>query len=164
MDYPSWYKRISQPFRSPGAARALGVLDRVLVYAFAAVYIGLLAVLLFTGNAFLARALIVPAITFALTTALRMLVNRPRPYEAHDIDPVIHKDTQGKSMPSRHMTSAVIIAFTCCIYLPALGIALFCACACIAFTRIVGGVHYPTDIAAAIGVGLACGILGFLVP
>lgn len=163
MDYPSWYKKISQPFRAPGVARALNVLDRALVYAFAVAYVALLAILFATSNGFLLRAFAVPAATFAVISAVRALVNRPRPYTSHDIDPIIAKETRGKSMPSRHMASATIIAFAFCRCWPAIGAALFAGCACIAFTRIVGGVHYPTDIAVAFAAALACGVIGFMV-
>lgn len=163
MNYTEWYTHITRPFRRDGAARAIGMLDRALVVGFALAYVALLIILIVTGNSNLVRAVIVPAATFALVTVLRIAINRPRPYEAHDIDALVQKDTHGKSMPSRHMSSAVIIAFTYSMVWPLWGGILFAACACIAFTRIVGGVHYPTDIAAAIAIGLVCGAVGFFV-
>jgi len=163
MDYSAWHEKITQPFRTPRTMKVLAALDRALVIGFAAAYVALLAFLLVTGDGFLARAFIVPAVTFALVTGARLAVNRLRPYEAHDIDPLITKDTRGKSMPSRHMASATIIAFTFCLVWPIAGTALFVACACVAFTRIIGGVHYPTDILAAVACALACGAVGFFV-
>ena len=58
--------------------------------------------------------------------------------------------------------SAVIIALTYGQFTVAGCIALSVACIGIAFTRIVGGVHYPTDIVAAIALSLACGLIGFM--
>ena len=163
MEYSEWYARIAGPFRGPGASRALGALDRALVYGFAGAYVVFLVVLFATGNGLLLRGFAVPAVTFALVTALRLLINRPRPYEAHGIQPIIAKDTQGKSLPSRHMASATIIAFAFFQAWPVVGIVLFFGCALIAFTRIVGGVHYPTDIVAAVAISLICGAIGFFV-
>ena len=160
MDYSTWYQRISQPFRERGAARAIGFADRALVIAFAVAYILLLVVLFATGSPSLGQAIVVPAATFAIVTVIRALVNRPRPYEAHRIDPLVAKDTRGKSMPSRHMASATIITFSYCLVFPVVGGMLCAGCIGIAFTRIVGGVHYPSDIAAAVALALACGAAG----
>ena len=162
MDYTQRYERISRPFRTAGATRALNAVDRALVYVFAVAYIVLLALLAIQGDARIVRAVIVPAITFALVSALRLAINRPRPYEACAIDPLVEKDTHGKSMPSRHMASAVVIACTFLWVCPAAGIALLAGCACIALTRVIGGVHYPSDIAAAAAIGLACAAIGYL--
>ena len=162
MDYTQCYERISQPFRTAGATRALNVIDRALVYVFAAAYVVLLALLAIQGDARILRALAVPAVTFALVTALRLAFNRPRPYEACAIDSLVEKDTRGKSMPSRHMASAVVIACTFLWIWPPIGAVLLVGCACIAFTRIVGGVHYPSDIAAATAIALAFAAIGYL--
>lgn len=165
MDYQTWYERISAPFRSNAASRAINVLDRALVYVIAAVYIVTLVYLFATGDGRFWRALIVPAITFALVTFARIAINAPRPYELYAIDPIIHKDTIGKSMPSRHLASAVIIACALAWLHPVGGLIAFVACAVVAFTRLVGGVHFPRDIIAAIAVSALCGIIGFvLVP
>ena len=163
MDYSEWYKRIAAPFRRNAGARFLEMLDKLLVVGFVAAYAVLLAVLLATGDSRLLGAIVVPGATYAIARAVRTLVNRPRPYEACDIDPLIKKDTHGKSMPSLHMTCAAIIAIACFQVWPVGGSVLFCACICIAFTRIVGGVHYPTDIVASIALAVLCGAIGFSV-
>ena len=163
--YEQWYENISAPSRSVRAARTLRMLDKGLVYALALVYFVLLGWLASTGDARLARAIAVPAATFVTVTVLRAFLDMPRPYETCAIDPIIHKDTRGKSLPSRHVASAVIIA--CAILwvnLPC-GIVAMAACAVLAFTRIVGGVHFPRDVAAAVGLALACALIGFvLIP
>lgn len=163
MDYSSWYERISRPFRTEGASRALNAADRGLVALFAVAYVALLAALALHRDPRLLKALLVPAATFALTSLVRGALNRPRPYEKPGIDPVISKDTQGKSMPSRHMASATVIACTFAWILPPLGAALLATCACVAFIRIVGGVHFPSDIAVAAAVGLAVALIGYVV-
>ncbi len=165
MDYQAWYERISAPFRGEAAVRAVNVLDRALVYLIAAAYIIAFVYLAATGDSRFWRALIVPAVTFALVTVARKALNAPRPYELHDIDPIIHKDTRGKSLPSRHLASAVIIACALAWLNPFAGALAFAACVVVAFTRLVGGVHFPRDIAAAIAVSALCGLVGFvLIP
>ncbi len=162
--YADWYEHISAPWRAhPRARRALAVLDRGLVYLIAAVYLGTLMWLCVRQDVRVVRAALVPAATFALVTVVRSAVNEPRPYETYAVDPLIHKDTHGKSFPSRHLASAVIIACALTWLLPPAGIAAFVACAVVAYCRIVGGVHYPRDVVAAALIALACGALGFFV-
>ena len=158
-------ENISKPFRSEGAAKAINGLDRWLVYGIALVYLGLLAYLAFTLDMRAIRFALVPAIAFAVTTLIRSAINAPRPYEQFDIDPIIHKSTQGKSLPSRHVASATIIA--CALYwmnVP-LGFVAFAACIIVSTTRIIGGVHFPRDVFAAIALALVIGVVGFaLIP
>lgn len=166
-DYPSWYERISAPWRArPGAARVMNALDKGLVAAVAAAYIGVLVWLLMLlatqGDARFWRALLVPAVSFVLVSAARSAINAPRPYEQYDINPIIKKDTHGKSFPSRHLFSAAIIACALWWVSPALGAPAFAACIAVAFCRIVGGVHFPRDIAGAFAFALTFGAIGFI--
>ena len=163
MDYKTWYESISKHFRSKGAKRAVNIADKALVYVIAAAYLLVLAWLAISGDERLWRMGAVPLFTFALVSTIRIKVNSPRPYELYDIDPVIPKDTSGKSMPSRHLASAVIIACALTWLNPAWGIPSFIASAIVACTRIIGGVHFPRDIAAAIAISLACGLIGFAI-
>lgn len=162
--YADFYEHIAAPWRArPRACRALSVLDRGLVYLIAAVYLGTLVWLGVHQDARVVRATLVPAATFIVVTVMRAVVNEPRPYETYSIDPLINKDTHGKSFPSRHLASAVIIACALFWLSPAVGTGAFVACAVVAYCRIVGGVHYPRDIVAAALIALFCGALGFVV-
>ena len=166
MHYPDWYRNISAPFRGDVAVQTINVLDRVLVVAVAGIYVAAIVIMMVTGDAMRAlRVIVVPAITFALITYLRERYNAPRPYELYDIDPIIIKDTAGKSMPSRHVASAVIIAFALSWVHLDWGVIAFVASAIVAFTRIVGGVHFPRDVMAGAAIAAVCGIVGFvLIP
>ena len=161
MDYERTYERISRPFRNETAMRALGLLDKGLVYLIALAYIATLVWLFATGDTRAWKVLAVPAATFAITTLIRALVNAPRPYESARIDPLIQKDTQGKSFPSRHVASGVAIACAFLYLNPLAGSFALIACAAVCFTRIVGGVHFPRDVVAAVLIATACGIIGF---
>lgn len=183
--YSEWYQHISAPFRgSTSAPKVLNALDKGLVAIIAAAYLGTLAwlaievlwgVKLLTTEssatptlAIFLRALLVPALSFVIISALRTSMNKPRPYEEFDIDPLIKKDTVGKSFPSRHLFSAVIISCTFC-WLAAIGVVapmwcvlMFVACMIVAFCRLVGGVHFPRDIVGAVAFALAFALIGFV--
>ena len=163
MDYSDWYRKASAPFRGNAGERALPALDRTLVYMVAAAYIATLAFLALNSDARFWKALLVPAATFAITSIIRNAIDAPRPYERFGIDPLIEKGTKGKTMPSRHMTSATIIACTLGWLCWPAGIIGAVVCTLIAFTRIIGGVHFPRDIIAAVITALLCALLGFLV-
>ena len=164
MYYPDWYKQLSASFRTEMAEQAIIVLDKSLVAIIAVVYVIACAWLIISGDFLRAlRMVAVPAFTFGLVTFLRARWDTPRPYELYDIDPIIHKDTQGKSMPSRHIASAVIIACALTWLHLDWGVLAFVACFAVAFTRIVGGVHFPQDVAVAAAISLVCGIVGFVI-
>ncbi len=165
MQYQKWYTQISEPFRSEAAQGVINVLDRGLVYLIAAAYIATLIYLGATGDLRFWRMLVIPGGVFVLVTAMRIMINAPRPYEEFNIDPIIKKETVGESLPSRHVASAVIIG---CAFLwlnPIAGIATLIASVIVAFTRIVGGVHYPRDIVVSFILALAFAFIGFvLIP
>ena len=60
--------------------------------------------LFFTNNPLLLETIIRPCIAFTVVTIFRKIINRKRPYEAMDIEPLI-KHKQGESFPSRHTVS-----------------------------------------------------------
>lgn len=109
------------------------------------------------------RILFVPASCFILASALRILIDRKRPYEKDGITPLKPKTTKGKSFPSRHVVSAFVIAVTILRYLPWAGIALLISGAILAYTRFAEGVHYPSDLLFGALFGTAFGLLAFIV-
>ena len=160
--YETWYERISSRFEDPGAARLLRIADKALVYIVAVAFVGTATWLAATGNAGFVRFVCVPAATFVIATVLRAAINAPRPYERFRIRPVLDPDTRGKSLPSRHVESAAAIA---CAFLwlnPVAGIVAWIAAAAIACVRVIGGVHFPHDVFAAVALAIACAAIGFL--
>lgn len=112
----------------------------------------------------LATVIFVPAVVFVCITVFRHVVNRPRPYEKFQRQPLIPKETHGKSFPSRHVGSAAVIGITVCMATPffCLGISLLFATAIMAVLRVISGVHFISDVLAGYFVGVIGGILGML--
>lgn len=184
MDYADWYAKASRPFRGRVATWLVRVLDAGLVGVFVAEYMNALygagywqwamstlnyPVMEVPPRTSLAALVVVPLAAFVLASVLRAKLNRPRPYEAHDIKPLFARDLvqqrkSGRSLPSRHMTCAVIIAVSFCLVYPPGPLVIpiqALLCAGVAFTRIIGGVHFPRDVIAATALALACGLVGF---
>ena len=96
-----------------------------------------------------------PAVSFILLSVFRWVLNAPRPYEIFGADPVIKKDTKGKSFPSRHVFSMFVIAVTVLYFCPVPGIVLVAAGVLMAAARVAGGVHFPADVIAGAVAGAA---------
>ena len=163
--YPNWYAKVSAPFRSAMGAEAIRLLDRALVLLIAVAYVVAMAFLAITDDPHFLRMLIVPAVVLVVVSALRQAINAPRPYELYDIDPILEKDTQGKSLPSRHVACATIIACGLAWFHADWGVIALIAAAGVAFTRIVGGVHFPRDVIVGAALAIVCALVGFvLIP
>lgn len=90
-----------------------------------------------------------PSIAFIILTIFRKLVNRKRPYEIYNYEPLLsHKS--GQSFPSRHTLSAVIIALVCYDIHMILGIVMLILAIIIALSRIIAGLHHISDVIVAI--------------
>ena len=138
-NYADFYAKITNPIRkNPRAVHSLGHINRLLTAVMYLVY-PLLLIYLFLKQQ-----------------------SQPRPYEAWQINPLIQKDTQGQSMPSRHVFSATIISMAVLRLNPILGILFLVLSLVIAICRVIGGVHYPHDVAAGYLIGIICGLLLFL--
>ncbi len=168
--YKEYYERISKRWREkPNGSLLLSGIDNGLRGFVASLYFILLIWLVLNQSPLLLRAILVPLVTFVVVSVWRATINWKRPYEVHDINLLIKKDTQGKSMPSRHMASATIIACTL-LWVATITnntlvwvLELFASLSCvaIAYVRIVGGVHFPRDIAVGAITAIVFALVGF---
>ena len=144
MNYKQFYDKISGPLRP--YAKVLGGLNKAITRTF---YL-LFPIVLIMGEGF-----------FLLSLG-RSLYNRPRPYQTWDIQPLIKKDSLGKSFPSRHVFSATTIAMFTLLLNPWLGGTMLFLAAILAILRVLGGVHYPSDVLAGYVIGILVGLLLYL--
>lgn len=107
------------------------------------------------------RLLWVPASWLVLVSLLRRLINRPRPYESGGFPPLLPKHSSGCSFPSRHAFSVFIIAATAWEVWPPAGVGLGIVGVGLCAVRVIGGVHYPSDVAVGAAIGLAAGALNY---
>lgn len=63
------------------------------------------------------------------------------------------------SFPSGHSASAFAFATGACGELPALAPLLFPLAGIVAYSRVHAGVHYPSDVAAGVAIGIGSGLL-----
>ncbi|MGN1279093.1 MAG: phosphatase PAP2 family protein [Limosilactobacillus sp.] len=169
-DYASFYRRLSAPLRRhPRWITALRFANRAIEVIMYGAYLLMLAGL--AGRGFrqgagalapLWRVVLVPGAGFVLLSLVRQRLNVPRPYEQWPIDPLISREKTGDSFPSRHVFSATVIAMAALWLDWRWGLFLLMLALLLAVIRVVGGVHYPRDVAAGLVCGLMVGGLLFL--
>ena len=158
------YERWSAPIaRHPNGPAALNRVNFLLTRLCYVCYPLSLLLLALQRDGRFWRVLLVPGVSFVLISLLRRGINRPRPYETLDIHPLIHKDTHGKSFPSRHVFSVFVIDMAFWYLCPPLGGVFLAVGLVLAAVRVLGGVHYPSDVLAGALMAAAAGAVGFWV-
>ena len=160
------YIKITQPFRdNPKMARGIHIANKICTLSMYLAYPLFVLYMFWMKDAYVARVLIVPSNSFIILSVFRYLVNRPRPYEKFDIPPVIAKDTKGKSFPSRHVFSAMVIAMTFLLASPWswLGVVFVVVAVLLAIVRVLSGVHYVSDVVAGGMFAVVAAVVGYIV-
>ena len=171
--YTDFYSKITRPFRQrPWAVRALNAADKILaggIFLFYPVMLVTLFRQAVEAGMSIAQAgravmpdVLVPGIAFAVLSAVRGRINAKRPYEEWPIEALIRRDGSGHSMPSRHVFSATVIAMCALRHNLYTGAVLLILAGVIAAIRVLGGVHYPKDVAAGYLTGVAAGLVLWL--
>ncbi len=119
-------------------------------------YLCMLAILLVEGDAG-----VTPVINMALagltgTVLYKWLKGktlRPRPYEVHQDIWLTGRPLDRFSFPSGHTLHAVTFTLVALHYYPELGWLLLPFTAMVAFSRVVLGLHYPSDVLAGALIG-----------
>jgi undecaprenyl-diphosphatase len=114
------------------------------------------------------RAAVKPAIVMALTGALGVLVYallkrvfvRERPFITHAAIDRGAAPLDRYSFPSGHTLHAVSFTWQACAHFPDLAWVLVPLAALIAGSRVVLGLHYPSDVLAGAAIGAALAELG----
>lgn len=94
-------------------------------------------------------------VALTLYKALKRWTRRPRPFAADGRITAWIAPLDEFSFPSGHTLHAVSFTLVALAYYPWLAIALIPFSACIAVSRVVLGMHYPSDVLAATGIGCA---------
>ena len=157
------YRKISAWFHRHPVFMGITVwCERYLPFLMYITYPFCLAVLILCWDPHFWSMFFVPLIVFLLVTILRKRIGRKRPYEALDIIPLVAKERNGQSFPSRHAASAVIIAVSFFSLNLWLGAAAMVVASLIVVSRPLCGLHYWGDVLGGALLSLAIGIPGFL--
>lgn len=121
------------------------------------VWYALIALLpLFGGDVGLLAALHLSALALtnvALYRSLKRWTRRPRPFRRHEGIVAWVAPLDEFSFPSGHTLHAVSFTLVACWYVPWLAIVLVPFAVLVALSRVVLGLHYPSDVLAATVIG-----------
>lgn len=160
------YVNITQPFRdNPKMARGIHMANKICTLSMYLAYPLLIFYMFWMRDAYVARVIMVPLDSFIILSVFRYFVDRPRPYEKFEVPPVIAKDTKGKSFPSRHVFSAMVIAMTFLLASPWswLGVLFVVVAVLLAIVRVLSGVHFISDVVAGAGFAIVAAVVGYIV-
>ncbi len=139
------------------------IMDKLITLLTALAYAGFLYILFRSKNPLLVRCTVIPAAGFVACTMIRGMLNWKRPYEVYDFEPIIHKETFGKSFPSRHVCSIFLIAMAFLQYDVSMGMVMALMGVMLGILRVFGGVHFPRDVIAGALFGWIFACIGFYV-
>jgi membrane-associated phospholipid phosphatase len=104
------------------------------------------------------RGLIAIAVAAAVANGpAKLLVRRRRPSSRSR--PTLIRMPRSTSFPSGHTAAAFAFSAGACAELPVLATVLVPLAGVVAYSRVHTGVHYPSDVAAGIGIGVGSGLL-----
>ena len=101
---------------------------------------------------------VVGGVANLLYRRLKNWTRRPRPFARDSRIQAWIPPLDEFSFPSGHTLHAVSFSVVACSFYPALGWLLLPFSLSVAASRVVLGVHYPSDVLAATGIGLLLGI------
>lgn len=114
-----------------------------------------------TGRTAALHMAAVGIVALLLYRCLKGHYRRPRPFRSdHAIVPLM-APLDEFSFPSGHTLHAISFSLVACAYFPALVVLLLPFTACVAASRVVLGLHYPSDVLAAALIGSALVMLSF---
>jgi membrane-associated phospholipid phosphatase len=110
-----------------------------------------------------AAAAVAAGAAWALVHVAKAIADRPRPYEVMADAVLRQQPAHGTSFPSSHtaVTVAVVIALVPFLVRPLAAVAIGYA-VLVGWSRVYLGVHYPLDVLAGAGIGIAVGGVGLL--
>ena len=105
-----------------------------------------------------AAGAVAAAVAWALANLAKAIADRPRPYQVVADAVLRQQPAHGTSFPSSHTAVTVAVVIALLPFLPRVlaGVAIAYA-VLVGWSRVYLGVHYPLDVLAGAGIGMAVG-------
>lgn len=115
---------------------------------FSVIYFCVVSWLIYNRDYRLISFILIPALVYLIVNLIPFFYNRRRPFAEYNLKNLV-KQREDHSFPSTHTASALIISLAILAISLELGILMIVLAVITAFSRIMVGVHYPTDILGA---------------
>lgn len=164
MKQETYQKMVSSVRKTKYSQYIVRYMDKLIVVSTILSYLLLLGYLYKTVQwEMLYHSILVPLVAFVGVSLFRRCYPSKRPYEEIELEPIIAKETKGKSFPSRHVFSIFMIAMTYTQVSMEITLGLCVAGVILAVLRVVAGVHYIKDVVAGMAMALLIGAIGYFV-
>ncbi len=120
-------------------------------------FYGLMPVLIISRDIRIIAFAFFPLAELILVTKFRDKIDRPRPFDVLDVTP-LENHSSGHSFPSLHCSSSFVITMALYYIHPFVGSVGLIVSIFVAVSRLLSGVHYPSDIIAGIIIGTVFGL------
>ena len=107
------------------------------------------------------RLVLTCGVPFVLLSAVRHVLDLPRPFEVYGLEPLLPRETPGRSFPSRHVFSIFVIGTCFCYLAPWLGGILLALGVILSALRVLSAVHFERDVLVGAAIGILSGVIGF---
>jgi undecaprenyl-diphosphatase len=135
-------------------------INRWVTKVFYVLYGGMLVYLLFMDRVLFMPYFAGPFLAYVISRAIRLGYRRARPFES--LDYTSHfPHSNDPSFPSMHAMSAFVIGFATFQVNGFLGGLVLLLAVLTATSRVLAGVHYPSDVLGGAGIGLMSGWVVF---
>lgn len=108
------------------------------------------------------KVILIPFIIFVSVSIIRKIIDSPRPYVVLNIEPLVKREKNGESFPSRHVLSVSIIAVAFFFINPWIGAFMSVLTVLIAALRVLSGVHFIKDVLCGALISYILGSIAFL--
>jgi membrane-associated phospholipid phosphatase len=160
----SYERVIYEIYRMPTVAEMLRVLSHVIgALAIYAYFWLILMTLNDKGVIELLRIILVTGAPFLVVSVLREWISAPRPYDIYPFFEKKPKNKKGRSFPSRHVFSIVLIGFIYTTLSVWIGVGIIVSALILAVLRVLLGIHFIRDVVAGAVMGAIAGAIGLLV-
>lgn len=116
--------------------------------------------LIYNSDPRLRSFILVPAAVYLTVKLIPLLYNRRRPFAEYNLKNLV-KQREDHSFPSTHTSSSFIISLALLNINFEIGVLMLFIAALTAVSRIMAGVHYPSDILGGFSLALIINLLGF---
>ncbi|MDD8049061.1 MAG: phosphatase PAP2 family protein [Thomasclavelia sp.] len=157
-----FYQKTTDYLRSKKLDKLILMIVKIFPFIIAIIYGVTLIHLYLSHSSLFINTVLIPLISFSIVTLIRKIIDRPRPFIKYDFEPLYYKK-EGESFPSRHTVSAISIAVALFHVNMVIGIVVLILASLVALSRILSGVHYPSDVIVGILIALLVYIAVYLI-